>query len=148
MRVRLVSDESGVALGLAVIMVVLVGVMGAGLLTLVAANLQAVVAINRGQQAFEMSEAGVEVAKARLAESPGPAGFALEDLDGDPATGDSAAVEVEELPGTDTGTGTFRVVSVGRYADARRAIEATFDTADGEPRQLTWRECYSASCDL
>jgi hypothetical protein len=101
-----VSDESGVALGLAVIMVVLVGVMGAGLLTLVAANLQTVVAINRGQQAFEMSEAGVEV---------------------------------EDLPDT----GTFRVVSVGRYADARRVIEATLDVVDGEPRTMTWRWAFA-----
>jgi len=46
------------ALGLAIIVVVIVGVMGAGLLTLVSTDLQAVIAVNRGEQAFELAEAG------------------------------------------------------------------------------------------
>jgi hypothetical protein len=33
--------------------------------------------------------------------------------------------------------------SLGRYGDARRRIEATFEVADGEPRLLTWREVYA-----
>ena len=64
---RLLREERGMALGLAVIVVVIVGVMGAGLLTFVATDLEAVVAVNRGEQAFELAEAGIEVAKAHLA---------------------------------------------------------------------------------
>src|SRR5919205_704054 len=57
-------------MGLAVIMVALIGVIGAGLLTLVVTDLHATIEANRGQRAFEMADAGVEVAKARLAEAP------------------------------------------------------------------------------
>ena len=49
---RLLREERGMALGLAVIVVVIVGVMGAGLLTFVATDLEAVVAVNRGEQAW------------------------------------------------------------------------------------------------
>jgi type II secretory pathway component PulK len=67
---RVVEDESGMVMGLAVIMVALIGVIGAGLLTLVVTDLHATIEANRGQRAFEMADAGVEVAKARLAEAP------------------------------------------------------------------------------
>jgi hypothetical protein len=40
---RLAKGESGVAMGLAVIMVMLIGVMGAGLLVFVRSDLEAVV---------------------------------------------------------------------------------------------------------
>ena len=67
---RLARDAEGVALGLAVILVALIGVMAAGLLTFVAADLETLMAVNRGQQAFELTEAGIEVAKAHLAKDP------------------------------------------------------------------------------
>ena len=60
---RFIRDESGVAMGLAVIMIVLIGVMGAGLLVFVRNDLEAVVEVNQGQKAFEIAEAGVQVAK-------------------------------------------------------------------------------------
>src|SRR5215210_4362878 len=60
---RLVRDESGVALGLAIIMIVLIGVMGAGLLVFVRNDLNAVVEVNQGQKAFEAADAGVHAAK-------------------------------------------------------------------------------------
>ena len=41
--------------------------MGAGLLTVVVSDLRATLEANQGQRAFEMAEAGIEVAKARLA---------------------------------------------------------------------------------
>src|SRR3712207_5992056 len=66
----LLSEERGMALGLAIIVVVIVGVMGAGLMTIVATDLEAIVAVNRGEQAFELAEAGIEVAKAHLANDP------------------------------------------------------------------------------
>ena len=66
MFVKLLKDESGVALGLAVIMVVLVGVMGAGLLVFVRNDLEAVIEVNRGQRAFETAEAGVQAARRQI----------------------------------------------------------------------------------
>jgi hypothetical protein len=43
---RLRRDESGVALGLTIILIVLIGVMGAGLLTFVRSDLDAVIEVN------------------------------------------------------------------------------------------------------
>ncbi|CAN5203515.1 hypothetical protein BH24ACT16_BH24ACT16_10820 [soil metagenome] len=63
---RFIKDEDGVALGLAVILIVIVGVMGAGLLVFVRNDLEAVVQVNQGQQAFEATEAGVQAAKRHL----------------------------------------------------------------------------------
>ncbi len=70
---RLVNEEAGVALGLAVIMIVLIGVMGAGLLVFVRNDLETVVEVNRGQTAMEMADAGVKAAKNQLVaiSSPG-----------------------------------------------------------------------------
>lgn len=63
---KLVRDESGVAMGLAVIMVVLIGVMGAGLLVFVRNDLEAVVEVNQGQKAFDIADSGLQVARQRL----------------------------------------------------------------------------------
>src|SRR5215203_4522031 len=63
---RLAKDESGMTLALAMIMVVLLGVMGAGLLTFVMRDLNTVVEDNRGQRAFEMADAGIAAAKRQL----------------------------------------------------------------------------------
>ena len=68
------------ALGLAIIVVVIVGVMGAGLLTLAATDLRAIMEVNRGEQAFELAEAGIEVAKAHLANDSSQADWALGEL--------------------------------------------------------------------
>ncbi len=63
---RFARDESGMVMGLTVIMVLLIGVMGAGLLTFVMRDLQAVVEVNRGQRALDIAEAGVQAAKSHL----------------------------------------------------------------------------------
>jgi hypothetical protein len=65
-RERVGRNESGVALGLAVIMVVLIGVMGAGLLTFVRSDLEAVVEVNQGQRALSLADAGVQAARRQL----------------------------------------------------------------------------------
>lgn len=134
---RVVEDESGVALGLAVIMVALIGVLGTGLLTLVVTDLHATIEANRGQRAFEMAEAGIEVARARLAEDP--AGWSSGELRMAGVDEGVAAVTVERR---DEGEPYFVVTSTGRYGSARRKIEATFSVADGEPKLLRWRELY------
>jgi hypothetical protein len=63
---RLVKDESGVALGLAIIMIVLIGVMGAGLLVFVRNDLEAVVEVNQGEKAFNIADAGAQAARQQL----------------------------------------------------------------------------------
>lgn len=64
---RFVRDESGMTMALVVIMMVLIGVMGAGLLTFVTRDLESVVEVNQGQRALEMSDAGMEAARRHLA---------------------------------------------------------------------------------
>ncbi|HEU4494851.1 MAG TPA: hypothetical protein VFR69_11690 [Rubrobacteraceae bacterium] len=136
---RLSKDEAGVALGLAITMVVVIEVMGAGLLTLIVADLQAIVETNRGQQAFEMAEAGIEVAKARLVETPDLAEWSSGELRVEGVEEGSVLVFVERRDSEDA---RFVATSIGQYSSARRKIEATFDVANGEPRLLTWREVY------
>jgi len=63
---RFVRDESGITLAVAVFMVVLIGVMGAGLLTFVMSDSGSVLEMNKGQRAMDIAEAGVQVAKAHL----------------------------------------------------------------------------------
>ena len=132
-----VREERGMALGFAIIVVVVIGVMGAGLLTFVSTDLQAVMAVNRGEQAFELAEAGVEVAKAHLANDPSPAGWSSGELRMDGM--DDSSVSVTVGHGED---GTFEVVSPGQYRETKRKVEATFYVEDGNPELLGWRELY------
>jgi hypothetical protein len=75
----LAKDESGMTMGLAVIMIVLIGVMGAGLLTFVQRDLEAVIEVNKGQRAFELADAGVQLAKQHIKRDPRPAHYDLDD---------------------------------------------------------------------
>ncbi len=180
MHGRLVSEESGLALALAIMMVVLIGVLGAGLLAFVQRDLEAVIEVNQGQRAFEIAEAGVQAAKQQLlleksigdydvdtstdpdyygsacdvaGESEGSEwspegssggatrGFAggrfnvtIRWLSTDPAapTGCRAPVATPEA-----GADYFDVISTGTYGEARRTIEAIYETYDlGVPRGL------------
>ena len=135
---RLLREERGMALGLAVIVVVIVGVMGAGLLTFVATDLQAVVAVNRGGQAFELAEAGIEVAKAHLANDSSPADWSSGELHMAGIVEGSVTVTIEY----DAESGTFEAVSTGDYRETSRKIEATFAIEEGKPKLLSWRELY------
>ena len=135
---RLLREERGMALGLAVIVVVIVGVMGAGLLTFVATDLEAVVAVNRGEQAFELAEAGIEVAKAHLASDPSPADWSSDELHMAGMAEGSVSVTVEY----DAENGSFEAVSTGEYRETNRKIEATFSLEEGAPKLLSWRELY------
>ena len=134
---RLLREERGMALGLAVIVVVIVGVMGAGLLTFVATDLEAVVAVNRGEQAFELAEAGIEVAKAHLANDSSPADWSSEELHMAGMGEGSVTVTVEYDE-----SGSFEAVSTGEYRETSRKIEATFSVEEGTPKLLSWRELY------
>jgi Tfp pilus assembly protein PilX len=136
MTLHLMREERGMVLGLAIIVVVVIGVVAAGLLTFVSADLQAVVAVNRGEQAFQLAEAGVEVAKAHLAEDPSPSDWSSGELHMDGVNDNSVSVTVEHVAGT------FEVVSTGRYGETKRKIEAVFKVEEGKPRLLGWRELY------
>lgn len=88
---RLISDESGVAMGLAVIMVVLIGVMGAGLLVFVRNDLEAVVEVNQGQKAFDIADSGLQVARQHLALDKTATHYDVDDGTSCDAPGDGAA---------------------------------------------------------
>jgi type II secretory pathway component PulK len=126
------------ALGLAIIVVVIVGVMGAGLLTFVATDLEAVLAVNRGEQAFELAEAGIEVAKAHLANDTSPADWSSGELHMAGIDEGSVTVSIEY----NDESGTFEAVSTGDYRQTSRKIEATFSIEEGKPKLLSWRELY------
>jgi type II secretory pathway component PulK len=134
----LLREERGMALGFAIIVVVIVGVMGAGLLTFVATDLEAIAEVNRGERAFEMAEAGIEVAKAHLANDPNPADWSPGELHMAGTDEGSVTVTVEH----DDKSGSFEAISTGDYRETRRKIEATFSVEDGKPRLLSWRELY------
>ncbi len=72
MILRLRRDESGVALALAVIVVVLVGVLAAGFLAVVRSDLLSTISANQGQRAFDLADAGAQVAAAQLRSNPNP----------------------------------------------------------------------------
>jgi type II secretory pathway component PulK len=135
---RLLREERGMALGLAVIVVVVVSVMGAGLLTFVATDLEAVVAVNRGEQAFELAEAGIEVAKAHLANDSSQADWSSGGLRMAGMVEGSVTVTVEYHADSNS----FEAVSIGQYRETNRKLEATFSVEDGAPKLLSWRELY------
>ncbi len=136
---RLARDEGGVALGLAVILVALVGVMAAGLLTFVAADLDALVEVNRGQQAFELAEAGIEVAKAHLADDPSPSDWSSGELRLEGVGENTVTVVTVEH---DDEEASFKATSTGEYDGTKRRIEAVFSIENGGPELVSWRELY------
>ncbi len=143
----LIRDESGMTMVLVMIMIVLIGVMGAGLLTFVTTDLRNVAQTNRGQQAFQIADAGVQAAKQQLiTDSAATTGY-----DGgaddrpwsycynvpDCTSASPTAVGSDGMT-LNMGTGsakvtilmtgyapaTYRVISDGQAGDARRTIEA------------------------
>ena len=148
---RLVNDESGMTMALAIMMIVLIGVMGAGLLTFVIRDLNTVTEENRGQRALELADAGISAAKRQLFSECGSAtdcqkyyndtsstvfvgeedkrwskakgGLTLTNLDGVAGTSDSAKVEIQ-FTGSSVNPYNFTVISTGNYGSAKRKIEA------------------------
>jgi Tfp pilus assembly protein PilX len=169
---RLTKDETGVALPLAVIMIVLIAVMGAGLLTFVATDLTAVASVNQGQRALELADAGVQAAKRQLISDANRTtnydgsgqvsdntesqwsyktngtsnGVVLNNLDASLATSDSVSVTIQ---GTITSISSFRIVSTGQYEDAKRRIEAVYKVTPGISNSIpaahfTWSDIDQA----
>src|SRR5918999_1204129 len=151
---RFVVDESGMTLPLAMIMIVLIGVMGAGLLSFASRDINTVLEENKGQRAFEVADAGVGVAKQQLtadcagnitcidhyddfqAEVIGTEdiqwswikdGVTLTDLDGDGDPTDSVNVTIDYSYQRDA----FRIISTGTYGVSKRKIEAILKGVGG-----------------
>ena len=133
---RLLPEQRGMALGLAIIVVVIVGVMGAGLMTIVATDLEALEAVNRGEQAFELAEAGIEVAKAHLANDSSPSDWSSGELHMAGMGEGSVTVEYDDE------SRTFEAISTGEYRETSRKIEAIFSIEEAEPKLLSWRKLY------
>lgn len=75
---QLFRDESGMALGIAIFVMVIVGVMGAGLLVFVRNDLEAVIEVNQGQRAFDIADAGAQVAKQQILGDKVPSHYDVE----------------------------------------------------------------------
>ena len=103
---HLAKDESGVALGIAIMVMVIVGVMGAGLIVFVRNDLEAVVEVNQGQRAFDIADAGAQVAKQQLLGDKIPAHYDVENPTNpycntdanDPDDGLDAANDIQRAP--------------------------------------------------
>ncbi len=145
------KEETGAALGMAIIMVVLIGVMGAGLLTFVSRDLNAVVKANQGQRAFDLADAGIEAARKELSANPNTS---LYDGGSDDSqwsyskTGmnvrypdfpdDSANVQI-----TYRSSGKYyEVISEGMIGEARRKLEPRYVATSDGVQLLSWREVY------
>ena len=104
---QLVRDESGMALGIAIFVMVIVGVMGAGLLVFVRNDLEAVVEVNQGQKSFDVADAGTQVAKQQLLGDKVPSHYDVEDLtacdtnSGDPDDATDTANDIPRSPSTE-----------------------------------------------
>lgn len=175
---KFIRDESGIALGLAVIMIVLIGVMGAGLLVFVRNDLEAVIEVNQGQKAFDIADSGVQVARQHIAGDKEPTHYDLENgttcdtgtdgvlqpwspgaavtrnfasgqftvtiqwLNQDPAA-DTSCVAPKTTTSPSAGVDYFRVISTGTYGNAKRKVEAIYDTYD-----LNVPEAYYTPSDV
>jgi hypothetical protein len=76
---KLNRDESGMTMALTVVMIALIGVMGAGLLVFVGRDLDTVVEVNRGQKAFEIADAGAQVARQQIRRDAEPEHYDVDD---------------------------------------------------------------------
>ncbi|ABG04125.1 hypothetical protein Rxyl_1159 [Rubrobacter xylanophilus DSM 9941] len=77
---RLVRDETGMTMGLTIMVMVLIGVMGAGILVFVQRDLETVVEVNRGQRALELADAGVQLARQQLYRDPYATHYDVDDF--------------------------------------------------------------------
>lgn len=75
---RAYVEESGIAMALAVMVMVIVGVMGAGLLVFVSNDLESVVEVNQGQSAFDIADAGSQAAKQQILSDKTPGHYDIE----------------------------------------------------------------------
>ena len=80
---KFARNEAGIALPMAIALIVLVGVMGAGLLVFVMRDLEAVTTVNKGQRALDIADSGVEAARTKLLAEAYPSSYDADDTDSD-----------------------------------------------------------------
>lgn len=154
------GGESGVALAMAIVVVVVAGVMGAGILLMVRGDLESTIAASDARRAYYAADAGVQLARRHLLSEPGSHLYddakypgtcrppesieSLADSEwsyaGDGVSrsigGGEFSVRILALgdgcgvPERKAGERYFRVYSEGRSRSARRLIEATYVTRD------------------
>ncbi|CAA9389663.1 MAG: hypothetical protein AVDCRST_MAG22-503 [uncultured Rubrobacteraceae bacterium] len=105
-------DESGVALGLAVILVVLIGALAAGLLAVVRSDLEGTIQMNRGGRALHLADAGARAAAAQLRADAVPGHY---DADGADNTGWAYVPPDGGTPGETLALGEGAVTTTIRY---------------------------------
>jgi hypothetical protein len=123
-------DESGVALGLAVVVVLLIGVLAAGLLAVVRADLEGAVQTNRGQRALHLADAGAQAAAAQLRADAAPEHYDAEGADNSgwahvPPEGDAPGETLALDEGAATATILYLIPSgtAAQQRDGRHAPE-------------------------
>lgn len=141
---KFLKNESGIALPVAIMVMVLVGVMGAGLLVFVRNDLEAVVEVNQGQRALEAAEAGVAAAKRQLVSDDVRRHYDT-DPSNDCAPGQRTAGSQDWSPATTTSNATCSDNSIAKPSGpgVRRDFAAGGDTG----RFTATIQCYVQSGD-
>jgi len=135
---RPLREESGVALGLAVIVVLLLGMLAAGLLAVVRADLEGAVQANRGQRAFNLADAGVQAAAGQLRADPSP-----EHYDADAAENTTwAYIQAGGAPGEEITLGEGVATVTIRYLIPARTAEQQADGDHAPEKVLAGRLDY------
>jgi hypothetical protein len=94
-------DEAGMTLGLSIMIVVVIGALGAGLLVMVQSTLEATTQTNGGHRALALADTGFQAAKQELLETPHRSSYDGESAGAWPESAWSYAsppVECERLP--------------------------------------------------
>lgn len=143
---KFLKDESGIALPVAIMVMVLVGVMGAGLLVFVRNDLQAVVEVNRGQRALEAAEAGVAVANRQLVSDDLRRHYDT-DASNDCAAGQRTAVSEDWSPAATTSNATCSDTSIAKPSGPGVRRDFTVPGGGGTGRFAVTIQCFTQSGD-
>lgn len=141
---KFLNDEAGIALPIAIMVMVLVGVMGAGLLVFVRNDLETVVEVNRGQQALEAAEAGVSAAKRQLASDDVRRHYDT-DPSNDCAAGQRTAVSQDWSPAATTSNATCSDNSIAKPSGP--GVRRDFSTGGGTGNFTVTIQCYVQNGD-
>lgn len=141
---KFLKNESGIALPVAIMVMVLVGVMGAGLLVFVRNDLETVVEVNRGQRALEAAEAGVAAAKRQLASDDVRRHYDT-DPSNDCAAGQRTAGSQDWSLATTTSNATCSDNSIAKPSGP--GVRRNFSTGGGTGKFTVTIQCYVQTGD-
>lgn len=137
---RSVRDETGMTMGLALMMVVLIGVMGAGLLAFIQRDLAAVVEVNKGQKAFELADAGAQLAGQQIQHDAEPEHYDVDDNSNgisydpncnDPGGDSSASARTPSSEDWSPKAGVTRTVADGSFKVTIQWLNRSASAPDG-----------------